>query len=425
MSLKKRKVKDLYLYDTQIENIFINEYLPQAKGDYVRVYIYVSMYAGFGMETDSKTITEQLGITREKVKEAWDYWEKLELIKRTFSGDDTAEERIEFLNIKDMMYSTVGNEGAKAANNDKTVFDDENFRIMFDRIEKMMGRQLSSTEILKINEFVIDGGIPPETVFFTIEYCKQKGKDSFPYIGSVLKSWSDRGLVTVDHIREYLEENDRRHVQYRRVLKALGFNRNATEKEQELMDRWFDDYGYGMDKVLDAVAKTSGIASPNFNYVNKVLENWKKESEKRGIDDVNRQVNVSEGQLHEYYIYLQEKARKEAAERTEHIYRVIPQIREIDDRLTEVRKKLVHNMLNGKDGGSNKINEEKERLELERAGVLTDGNFDSDYTEVKYLCDKCRDTGITDMNEVCTCRLERLREAELWLKQRANEESTL
>ena len=100
MSLKKRKVKDLYLYDTQIENIFINEYLPQAKGDYVRVYIYASMYAGFGMETDSKTIAEQLGITREKVKEAWDYWEKLELIKRTFSGDDTAEERIEFLNIK-------------------------------------------------------------------------------------------------------------------------------------------------------------------------------------------------------------------------------------------------------------------------------------------------------------------------------------
>ena len=49
------------------------------------------MYAGFGMETDSKTIAEQLGITREKVKEAWDYWEKLELIKRTFSGDDTTE----------------------------------------------------------------------------------------------------------------------------------------------------------------------------------------------------------------------------------------------------------------------------------------------------------------------------------------------
>ena len=79
MSLKKRKVKDLYLYDTQIENIFINEYLPQAKGDYVRVYIYASMYAGFGMETDSKTIAEQLGITREKVKEAWECVDPVDL----------------------------------------------------------------------------------------------------------------------------------------------------------------------------------------------------------------------------------------------------------------------------------------------------------------------------------------------------------
>ena len=71
MSVIKRKVKDLYLYDTHTENIFINEYMPQAKGDYVKVYMYASMYAQFGMDLDSDTIAEQLKISKEKVGEAW------------------------------------------------------------------------------------------------------------------------------------------------------------------------------------------------------------------------------------------------------------------------------------------------------------------------------------------------------------------
>ncbi len=421
MSVIKRKVKDLYLYDTHTENIFINEYMPQAKGDYVKVYMYASMYAQFGMDLDSDTIAEQLKISKEKVGEAWAYWEKMGLVKRSFFSDEATGEKIEFLNIKDMMYRTVNSGEAKDDLTGNAVFNDENLGLMFEKVEKTMQRQLSSTEILKINEFIMDRKIPPEVIFFAIEYCKQKGKDSFRYISKVIKSWNDKGLDSIDRIRDYLEENDRRHVQYRRVLKALGFSRNATEKEQEMMNRWFDEYGYGMDRVLEAVAKTSGIATPNFNYVNKVLENWKRESEKRGINDVNRHAGVSEAQLHEYYLYLQEKAKQDAEKRTEYVYEVLPQIKEIDDKLTEIRRKLVQNMLSGKNGDFSSINSAKERLELERAGVLTDGNFDSDYTEVKYLCDKCRDTGITDMNEVCDCRVERLDEAEIWLKQKTEE----
>lgn len=72
--------------------------------------------------------------------------------------------------------------------------------------------------------------------------------------------------------------------------------------------------GYTMDRVLEACTKTAGISSPNFNYVNKVLENWMNEAESKGVD-VNTKVVVTQAVLNQYYDYLREKAEKEAERR--------------------------------------------------------------------------------------------------------------
>ena len=37
MNFIRRKNRECFLHDTQVENIFINEYLPAAPGDYVKV----------------------------------------------------------------------------------------------------------------------------------------------------------------------------------------------------------------------------------------------------------------------------------------------------------------------------------------------------------------------------------------------------
>ena len=45
MSFTKEKIKDFYLLTTEVENIFINEYMPTAPGDYVKVYLYGLLYS--------------------------------------------------------------------------------------------------------------------------------------------------------------------------------------------------------------------------------------------------------------------------------------------------------------------------------------------------------------------------------------------
>ncbi|QHI72226.1 hypothetical protein [Aminipila terrae] len=45
----KKKANELYLLDTNVENVFISEYMAGAPAEYVKVYLFALMYAGRGI----------------------------------------------------------------------------------------------------------------------------------------------------------------------------------------------------------------------------------------------------------------------------------------------------------------------------------------------------------------------------------------
>lgn len=422
MNFIKEKIKDFYLLDSRIENIFINEYMPAAPGDYVKVFLYASMYAEHGLAMSNETMAKQLGLTEKEILEAWEYWEKMGAIKKRYQDSQgKVDFTVEFVNLKELLYgkNTMPAKGeAPKKSEEDNVFGNKAVKAMFSNIEKTFGRGLSSTEISQILSWLFDYGATPEVVFFAIKYCVDKNKTSLKYIEKVVKEWAGDGLTTTDQISERLQELDEKYYRYRRVLKALGFTRNATEAEREMMDTWFDQMGYTMERVLEACTKTAGISSPNFNYVNKVLENWADEAESKGVD-VNKKVVVTQGVLHHYYDFLREKAEKEAEEKKKEIYGKLPRIKEIDEEIRKMSSQLSKALILGSsEEESKKINGVMDQLAAERAVILTENNFEMDYTDIKYACEKCNDTGMTDLGERCSCIKMRTEEAELWVKKK-------
>ncbi|WP_303857303.1 DnaD domain protein [Aminicella lysinilytica] len=413
----REKIKDFYLLDSRIENIFINEYLPAAPGDYVKVYIYGYMYAEFGLEMTDKVMAKQLGIPEKKIIDAWNYWEKMGAIKKLYvdsAGD--IDFTVEFINLKELMYGKSTEAIPEEHEPSPEIFGNDQIKKVFDRVEQLMARSLSSTEVTRILSWMTDDKVPPEVMLYGISYCLEKHKSSLNYIESVLRNWMKDGLYTVDAVNEHLQDVDQRFYQYRRVLKALGFNRNATEAEKQMMDNWFDSLGYNMDRVLEACTKTVGISSPNFSYVNKVLQNWKDEAAKRG-DSVNKKVTVTQSVLNQYYDYLREEAINAAESRTKEIYEKIPRIKDIDDKVQTMGSALSKALLLGNEEDKGlELRQQMDQLAAERAVLLTENNFEMDYTDIKYACDKCNDTGITDLGERCSCAKERMEEAEVWQK---------
>lgn len=425
MNFVKEKIKDFYLLDSRMENIFINEYMPGAPGDYVKVFLYASMYAEHGLSMSNETMAKQLGLEEKQILEAWEYWEKMGAVKKHYvNSSGKVDFTVEFVNLKELLYgkNTGPAKGeAEKKKEEDNVFGNNAVKAMFSNIEKTLGRALSSGEISEIMSWLLDYGATPEVVFFGIKYCVEKNKTSLKYIEKVVKEWAADGLTTTDQISERLQELDEKYYRYRRVLKALGFTRNATETEREMMDTWFDQMGYSMERVLEACTKTAGISSPNFNYVNKVLENWKNDAENKGVD-VNKKIVVTQGVLNQYYDFLRNKAEKEAEARKTEVYMKLPRIREIDDEIRKMSSQLSKALILGNaEEESKKINAVMDELATDRAVLLTENNYEMDYTDIKYACEKCNDTGITDLGERCSCIKMRTEEAEVWVQKKQNE----
>ena len=420
MNYIKEKTKDFYLLDSRFENIFINEYMPAAPGDYVKVYMYASMYAEHMIPLTDKTMAEQLDMTQEKIDKAWEYWEEMGAIRRKAVELGSSEYIIEFVNLKELLYGQNDEpvEQQVKEKEEKNPLGNNSIKNLFSKIENIMGRTLNQQEIQEIIGWHQDLDMPPEVIEFCVTYCTERNKYSFRYMAKVIQSWSEKGFDNVDEITDYLNQIDQRYYKYDRVMKALGLNhRRPTEHETNIMDRWFDEQGYNMDRILEACSKTSGISNPNFNYVDKVLHNWSKEAESKGRG-VNDPEPVSTNVLTRYYSYLRNTAEVEAEQRKEEIYQTIPAIRDIDDKIMSIGANLSKALVMGDTSvDTRKLNEEMEFLNDERAAILTEHNYDMYYTDVKYKCENCNDTGVTDMGERCSCIAERMEEAAEWQKR--------
>ena len=422
MNFVKKKTKNLYLLDSSIENMFIGEFMPSAPGDYVKIFIYAQMCAEHKITMTNEKLATVLGVSNSDILDAWEYWEGMGLIKRNYLDDSgKVDFTVEFLRLKEDLFLGEDMEAVEEPEEprrENRVFGNEAVKPMFSEIEQKLGRTLSITEMQDIMSWIDDGNASPEIVKFAFDYCIEKGKTNIKYISKVVEGWSGRGFQSIGQVEEYLEECDQKYYRTKRVMKALGFNRRASEAEQGIIDRWFDDLGYNMDKVLEACAKTSGISTPNINYLNKVLENWSKEAEERK-QNVNEHKPASRAVLNKYFEYLRDKAEKEAETRRQEIYRKLPEIEEIDDEVRRLGSQLSRALImNDTQTDSRKLNERMECLTEERAIILTENDYDMDYTDIKYACDKCNDTGITDMGERCTCIEQRMEEAEIWQKEK-------
>lgn len=427
MNFNKGKVKDFYLLTTDVENMFINEYLPGAPGEYVKAYLYGLLYAQLGIEMTHHAMAAQLGLSEKTLEDAWNYWEKMGVIKK-LPGKDSGllNFDIEYVNLRERMYGNFdAEEGAgpaakkKATGEDKEILlYDEDLKELFDRTEIILGRPLSPAESSEIASWINEEGATPALVEAAFDYCCRRGKANVNYICKVVLEWNSRGLKEEPEIQEYIKNLDERQSIYRKILNSLGLTRNATQAERKMIDHWIDDLKFNMERIMSACDKTISISSPNLRYVNKVLENWSEEAHQQGRD-VNQKVTVTQAVLNKYYEHLRREACEQAEKRRKEVYEAVPHIKEVDEKLKTLGSKMSRGVLTGM--SRQQIDETRRMMNLleeERAVLLTENNFSVDYTDIKYSCDKCSDTGIDENGNRCSCAKERIGEAEIWQKEK-------
>ncbi|MDD5987240.1 MAG: DnaD domain protein [Eubacteriales bacterium] len=409
MKISSEDTRTEYLFDTNVENIFINEYMPLAPGNHVKVYLLVKMYMDSGTEITVEELAKTLRLQPEQVEEALLYWAQNGVLRRR-------DEEIECISLKEKLYGRHPKKKASTITAaDSSLLENKRIKRLVKKLSPLLGEKLDGTGIQKMLWWLDDLKASEAVIEEAVIYCVKRGKTSMNYIDKIVRDWTERGITTREQVEHHLEETDQRHYAYKRVMKALGFPRSATERERQIIDTWFDDLSCSMEDVLAACAKTSGISNPNINYVNTVLR------KRRGMRDGKEGGGISTGVVRQYYQYLRQKAEEAAKARHQASLAQVPALRRLEEELLAQRKNLTQVMISGgadKRQRAGEIKDAIKRLEKEREQVMVEHGIPAGFDNVVYRCRICGDTGLQQDGARCQCWAERAEEAAVWYQQR-------
>lgn len=103
------------------------------------------------------------------------------------------------------------------------------------------------------------------------------------------------------------------------------------------------------------------------------------------------------------YLRAQEAAQLRRAE----VHAALPEIEKIDRELSLTGFKIFDATLRGDMAELEKVNAQNMSLQEKRALIMQTAGFAPDYTEIKYECETCGDTGVVG-NSMCTCMKKKL-----------------
>ena len=300
---------------TTVSDIFIDQYMPKANGEFVKVYLYLlrATGSGAGIATISE-IADHFSNTEADIVRALNYWASEDILQVQTGADgqitginlcslavsgiqaaqsniqsavaDNAAQNISTANIQ-MQDSVV--EKLKSQATDKpapsqkeyTLDEIKEFRKnpdiseLFFIIETYLKHTLSSTDTNMVLYWLDELHFSTDLVEYLVEYCITKGHSSLRYMNKVALGWADAGIKTVDQAKD----DAAAHSQiYYTVMKALGITgRNLVDSEVSLINKWVGEYGFDIELVKAACSKTiSAIQKPSFEYTDSILANWRK-----------------------------------------------------------------------------------------------------------------------------------------------------
>ena len=108
------------------------------------------------------------------------------------------------------------------------------------------------------------------------------------------------------------------------------------------------------------------------------------------------------------------RAREAAAQRRDEVALTVPEVTEIDRKMSGIGLQIMNTAMrsNAEELSSRmaELRRENERLAEEKKILLVSHGYPSDYTEIKYECPECGDSGFVDCR-MCRCMKNRLVEA--------------
>jgi DnaD domain protein len=323
---------------TILSNRFIDNFMPRANGEFVKVYIYllraVSSPSSFSLEH----MADRLFCTERDIFRALKYWEGEKILSLTYTTDRQLSGitllepfadagHMESSASSENIFSTAGtssspvsaqmaagisqpvaltgsapkNVSLSSSNSAVSGGTSSELSTSADYIrsltpdhiselkqneevsqllyiaEQYLAKTLTPIEMQKIFFFYDELHMSADLIEYLVEYCVSRGRKSMRYIETVALAWTRDGVTTVEMARD---ASSRFSKDYYTILKAMGISgRNPVENEISYIDTWRKTYGFDLELIQEACSRTVlSTGQPSFQYADKILSGWKKKN---------------------------------------------------------------------------------------------------------------------------------------------------
>lgn len=228
---------------TDIENIFIYEYLPDASGEAVKVYLYgLFLCQNSEFDMNLPKFAENVKLPEETVVQCFRYWEE-------FGAVLIAEEEpfhVQFLPLR----KAVGSKPRK--------IKPEKYAKFTAALQPLLaGRMIGTSEYSEYFNVMETYNLKPEALLMIVKYCAdRKGNDiGYRYILSVARDFGKRGINTEEKVEKELSAYVLRTAELEKLLRALNAKRQPEPEDLNYLNKWTKELGFDYDTILYAAGK--------------------------------------------------------------------------------------------------------------------------------------------------------------------------
>lgn len=305
---------------SSISNFFIDYYMTDANGEFVKVYLYLIRLLNSQKQISVAGIADHFNLTEKDICRAIKYWVTKDALRLTFDGkgqptgivilplkapdmDLSAEADAFSLLRSDMPVVTNTEEKTSAKivpinsapvelsappkpeftkKDMENLLRDQDWEDILYQVETLFEKPLSPSDTQSLLYIYDTLGFSVDLFEYLIEYCTTMKKKNCRYLEATAIGWYQDGIKTKAQAREqYALMSNVSRLFY----KTLGIKRGVpTTIEQEFFKTWTRDYGFD-EAIIEEACKRAVLhtQNPTIKYVNGILSAW----HNAGITDFN------------------------------------------------------------------------------------------------------------------------------------------
>lgn len=244
---------NLAVYATCISNAFLDKYMADANGDYIKVYLYLLRHKG--EKFIPHKAADALNLTDNDVERAIRYWEKQGVYSDVSGSFAREDAEVAFTQETPELIWGRRAEDARTAGEQQTekakperrpqsalaaVEDDEEFAGVLFVAKHLLPNLLTRRQVESLEFMYHELGMNAELIEFLLEYCAGLEKTSSKYMERVAIDWHEQGITSVREAKKMI-----------RVFEA----RKTAPKKSSQPNRF---HNFEMDESVDydAIARS-------------------------------------------------------------------------------------------------------------------------------------------------------------------------